>query len=59
MPKWWWLSTPYATGGVQTVEGVIVGGAPVFKSLTGQVLAEVARKGNYKVEPLGCSGAHA
>lgn len=54
--RWWWLSTHYGTGGVRTVDGMIVEGAPIFKSLFGQDLDTVVQKGGYKALPLGSSG---
>lgn len=47
-----WLDTGWACGGILVRGGVIVGGAPIFRKLCGQVLSTVLARGRYKAIPL-------
>lgn len=52
-PRWleadaWELDTSWANGVVFVIHGIIVsGGAPIFRKLIGQRLADVAKRGGY------------
>ena len=50
----YWLATGWGCGMVRTNQsGVIVhGGAAIFRSLKGQLLSVVVKRGKYRCEPL-------
>jgi hypothetical protein len=49
---WWSLDTRWGCGAVVTRGGVVVEAAPIFRRFIGQLIQDVAARGNYVLQPL-------